>query len=309
MKPKITIFLLLILLLTPASFGQDINRNEPLKFLALGDSYTIGQSVPESKRWPVQLANILQAQGIATGEVRIIAQTGWRTDNLINAISNTTLKSDYNLVSLLIGVNNQYQGGSISTYSEEFEELLQTAIELAGNDKSNVMVVSIPDYAYTPFGNGSANISREIDQFNAVNKDITQRYGVAYHNITPISRRGLSEPELVASDGLHPSGEQYKLWAEKIAEELNISDDTALEEHHIQYRVNITNSYLIFNTPEVMDLKIYEISGKLVLHQKDLVPSLNHEINLTGLKTGVYVLKLENNKMDSISEKFIVSEQ
>lgn len=110
MNTKINTFIILGLLLTLASFSQEINRNEPLRFLALGDSYTIGQSVPESERWPVQLANVLQSQGIATEEVRIIAQTGWRTDNLKNAIVNANLKSDYNLVSLLIGVNNQYQG-------------------------------------------------------------------------------------------------------------------------------------------------------------------------------------------------------
>ncbi len=297
------------LLFTLASFSQEINRNEPLRFLALGDSYTIGQSVPESERWPVQLANLLQSHGIATEEVRIIAQTGWRTDNLKNAIVNANLQSDYNLVSLLIGVNNQYQGGSISTYSTEFEELLQTAIELAGNNKSNVMVVSIPDYAYTPFGNGSATISRQIDQFNAVNKNITDRYGVTYHNITPISRRGLAEPNLVASDGLHPSSGQYALWVNQIAAELNIRDDTSLKELHNLYNICISNNYLVFNSPTNLNMKIFEISGKLIFYKNNLAPSMNHEINLTGFRTGVYILKLETSNMAGISQKFIISEQ
>jgi len=309
MNTKINTFIILGLLLTLSSFGQEINRNEPLRFLALGDSYTIGQSVPENERWPVQLANVLQSQGITTEEVRIIAQTGWRTDNLRNAIVNANLKSDYNLVSLLIGVNNQYQGGSISTYSTEFEELLQTAIELAGNDKSNVMVISIPDYAYTPFGNGSATISRQIDQFNAVNKNITDRYGVAYHNITPISRRGLAEPNLVASDGLHPSGEQYTLWVNQVAAELTITDDTSLKELHNLYNIRISNNYLVFNSPTNLNMKIFEISGKLVFHKNNLPPSLNHEINLNGFRTGVYILKLETSNMSAISQKFIISEQ
>lgn len=309
MNAKINTFIILGLLLTLASFGQEINRNEPLRFLALGDSYTIGQSVPENERWPVQLANVLQSQSIATEEVRIIAQTGWRTDNLKNAIVNANLKSDYNLVSLLIGVNNQYQGGSISTYSTEFEELLQTAIELAGNNKSNVMVVSIPDYAYTPFGNGSATISRQIDQFNAVNKNITDRYGVTYHNITPISRRGLAEPNLVASDGLHPSGGQYALWVNQIAAELNITDDTSLKELHNLYNIRISNNYLVFNSPTNLNMKIFEISGKLIFHKNNLAPSLNHEINLTGFRSGVYILKLETSNMAGISQKFIIPEQ
>ena len=309
MNSKTLTIIILGLFVALASPGQNINRNEPLKYLALGDSYTIGQSVPESERWPVQLASVLQLQEVSIEEVRIIAQTGWRTDNLRNAIENANLNSAYNLVSLLIGVNNQYQGGSISTYSQEFEELLQTAIELAGNKKSNVLVVSIPDYAYTPFGNESATISREIDQFNAVNRNISERYGVAYHNITPISRRGLAEPDLVADDGLHPSGEQYKLWVNQIAGALNIQDDTNLEELQIRYNLNITNRNLIFNAPDVVDLKIYEISGKLVLHRKDLTPSINHKINLTGLKTGIYILNIGNDKTAGISQKFIISEQ
>ena len=146
-------------------------------------------------------------------EVKIIAQTGWTTGNLRQGIAQeTTLQSKYDLVSLLIGVNNQYQGGNVADYEVEFRQLLEQAINLAGNDASRVFVVSIPDYAFTPFGNGNTTISQEIDDFNAANKAITAQYNIQYFDITPISREGLNEPNLVASDGLHPSGEQYNKW-------------------------------------------------------------------------------------------------
>jgi len=184
-----------------------------LRYLALGDSYTIGESVEESQRWPVQLANAIAPGAKPT----IIATTGWRTDELMGAIQKSSLTSTYDLVSLLIGVNNQYQGRSVEAYKPEFEALLKKAIELAGNDKSKVFVVSIPDYGYTPFGKPKQpSISRDIDLFNAANKEITEKAGVHYINITDISRKGFDDPTLVASDGLHPSGEQYKQWVERI---------------------------------------------------------------------------------------------
>jgi lysophospholipase L1-like esterase len=187
--------------------------DDTLTYLALGDSYTIGESVPVDKRYPVQLADSLMPNETDDKEVRIIAQTGWRTDNLKNGIASATnLREEYDLVSLLIGVNNQFQGRSLEEYKVEFRELLEQAIDFAGDDKDRVFVVSIPDYAYTPFGNGNPNISQEIDDFNAANKAITDELEVQYFNITSISREGLSKPFLVANDGLHPSGEQYNRW-------------------------------------------------------------------------------------------------
>ncbi len=184
-----------------------------IKFLALGDSYTIGESVAENERWPNQLANKL---GIS--KPLIIATTGWRTDNLENAISIAKLKGEYDLVSLLIGVNNQYQGKPIDEYSLEFEMLLNTSIRLAKGKKENVFVVSIPDYGFTPFGlKNKDQISLEIDQFNEIAKKICYKVQVKYINITDISREGLSDPSLVAPDGLHPSGKMYSLWAKRIA--------------------------------------------------------------------------------------------
>lgn len=191
------------------------------KFLALGDSYTIGESVSENERWPVQLAKKLREKGQSIGEPLIIATTGWRTDDLMNAVNKAHLKNEYDLVSLLIGVNNQYQGKSSEEYVIEFEDLLKTAIQLAKGKKENVFVVSIPDYGYTPFGKPKqAEISKALDRFNEINKRITEKAGIKYINITDISRQGIQQPELVAEDGLHPSGKMYTLWVERIMMEL-----------------------------------------------------------------------------------------
>ena len=197
----------------------DIEPSPPLgktyTYLALGDSYTIGHSVDENERFPVQLSDSLKAVGFDLVETRIIAKTGWTTDELANGIAAATqLRDTYNIVSLLIGVNNQYRSRLVETYKPEFKELLNQAIEFAGGNKERVFVVSIPDYAFTPFGNGSTSISAGIDEYNTANKEITEAMGIAYFDITPISREGLEKPELVADDGLHPSGEQYRRWVQ-----------------------------------------------------------------------------------------------
>jgi lysophospholipase L1-like esterase len=197
--------------------AQQSNNVGKLKFLALGDSYTIGESVAVEERWPVQLAKALRKRGIDCSDPTIIATTGWRTDDLKNALEKAKLKPEYTLVALLIGVNNFYQGKSAESYAPEFEELLLTAIALAGGDKSRVFVVSIPDYGYTPFGKDKQKtISAGIDRYNAINKSITQKLGVKYIYITDISRKGLTDPNLVASDGLHPSGKMYSEWVDRM---------------------------------------------------------------------------------------------
>lgn len=205
--------------------AQKLIVREEVKLLALGDSYTIGESVASSSRWPIQLVDSLQKRGVDCLQPKIIATTGWRTDNLKNAISRTKFKKDeqYNLVSLLIGVNNYYQGKSVESYAPEFEDLLKTALQLAGGDKSSVFVLSIPDYGYTPFGKEKQQkISEGIDAYNAVNKSISDKYGVKYYNITDISRRGLDEPDLVAADGLHPSEKMYSQWVQLILSDINV---------------------------------------------------------------------------------------
>ncbi len=199
-----------------------IVEKKALTYLALGDSYTIGQSVEVEDRYPIQLETRLINDSINIDTTIIIAKTGWTTANLKNAIIDANITDTFDLVSLLIGVNNQYQGRPIEEYEIEFAELLQTAIDFAGGEKENVFVISIPDYAYTPFGNGSTTVSQKIDDFNLVNKTITDSVGISYFNITPISREGLDKPELVASDKLHPSGEQYSRWVELFYDEVKL---------------------------------------------------------------------------------------
>lgn len=187
-------------------------------YLALGDSYTIGASVTSDHSFPIQLKDRLE-QGLKVEvNTEIIAVTGWRTDNLLDAVNRGTLLPAYNLVSLLIGVNNQYQGKPFGLYIDEFPELLDRAIALAHDNPKNVVVVSIPDYAYTPFGEGrnTDKISKEINEYNAFAEAAALQKGVPFVNITDITRNGLSNPELVAGDGLHPSGETYKRFVDKL---------------------------------------------------------------------------------------------
>ena len=190
-----------------------------LSYLALGDSYTIGQSVDEDERWPVQLAKSLTLKGTEVAAPQIIARTGWTTDELkANIISEKIIKT-YDLVSLLIGVNNQYRGRSVDEFRIEFIDLLQNAIQFSGNQPKRVFVVSIPDWGVTPFGGKGQNksISEQIDLFNAVVKEESEKKGILFIDITPISREAINDGSLVAKDGLHPSGKMYRLWTEKIA--------------------------------------------------------------------------------------------
>ncbi|MBS1545082.1 MAG: SGNH/GDSL hydrolase family protein, partial [Bacteroidetes bacterium] len=169
-------YFLLFCLLIPGLLVQAQVNDNSIKFLALGDSYTIGESVPEPERWPEQLASELRNRGVKVEKPRIIAVTGWRTDQLKKAILDAQLKNEYGMVSLLIGVNNQYQGRTSASYAPEFEELLNMAVTLAQGRKENVFVVSIPDYGYTPFGKPKQeSISKAIDEFNAVNRSICQK--------------------------------------------------------------------------------------------------------------------------------------
>lgn len=199
----------------------DSMQNE-LSYLALGDSYTIGESVAEADRWPVQLAALLTKKGVAVAPPRIVARTGWTTDELKSQIIAEKITQTYNLVSLLIGVNNQYRGRSVEQFRTEFVDLLNTALKFADNNPSRVLVVSIPDWGFTPFGGNGMDkkISEQIDLFNAVKKVETQKKGVLFVDITPISRQALTDGSLIAKDKLHPSGKMYQLWVEKIAPEL-----------------------------------------------------------------------------------------
>ena len=186
-----------------------------LSYLALGDSYTIGEAIAAEGRWPVRLAASLRARGVPLAEPQILATTGWTTDELSTAMDGASFAPSYDLVSLLIGVNNQYRGRSADEYRQEFHRLLLRAIALAGGRPGRVLVLSIPDWGVTPFARDSgrdvARIAAELDDFNAVAREEAGRAGAAFVDIAPISR---NHPTLLANDGLHPSGAQYALWAE-----------------------------------------------------------------------------------------------
>lgn len=194
--------------------------NKPLTFLALGDSYTIGEAVEESQRWPNQLKVILSNKGYRFADIQIIATTGWTTDELNKAIDERSPEGLFDYVSLLIGVNNQYRGYPLEAYKLEFENLLKRAIGYANNNVKHVIVLSIPDWGVTPFAEGRdrEDIAQQINDFNAANKEISLRYGVHYIDITPGSRLAKTDITLVAADGLHPSGKMYGEWAAKVAE-------------------------------------------------------------------------------------------
>lgn len=193
-----------------------------VRYLALGDSYTIGESVDEPERWSMQLVSMIQsspqfAKSSAGGEVEvtIIARTGWTTDELWDGIQAREIGPPYDLVSLLIGVNNQYRGRGIEEYREQFVFLLNKSVEYAGGDANRVIVLSIPDWGVTPFAGSrdSKKIAEEIDQFNTVNREETEKAGAHFVDITPISREAANDPSLIAGDGLHPSGKMYAEWA------------------------------------------------------------------------------------------------
>lgn len=184
------------------------------RFLALGDSYTIGESVAPAERWPVQLVARLRADGVAIAEPHIIARTGWTTNELDAAIDAAKPQGPYDLVSLLAGVNDQYRGGEAEAYRGAFRDLLRRAIDFAGGHPGRVIVVSIPDWGVTPFAatRDRAAITAAIDRFNAVNRDEAVKAGVRYVDVTAISRRAAQDSTLLAPDGLHPSGSMYSEW-------------------------------------------------------------------------------------------------
>ncbi len=195
-----------------------------MRYLALGDSYTIGEALNVEDSWPMQWAHALRANGIDVADPGIIAKTGWATDELSDALdeaeSNSTIRPPYDLVSLLIGVNNQYRGRSAENYREEFSGLLKRAIAYAGNKNSHVFIVSIPDWGITEFGQKSgrdlAQIARELDTYNQINREVSKQAGVHWVDISKVTREVGADPEFYAEDGLHPSRALYALWVKEL---------------------------------------------------------------------------------------------
>ena len=187
-----------------------------LRYLALGDSYTIGEAVDDAGRWPMQLARLLRMEGILLGDPRIIATTGWTTDELDAAITAAEPLGEYDFVTLLIGVNNQYRGRDVEEYRTQFAALLWRAIGFARNRPDRVLVLSIPDWGVTPFaaqsGRDLAQIARELDAYNLAAREVCAQRGVAFVDITPVSRARGGEAAMLADDGLHPSAAMYTEW-------------------------------------------------------------------------------------------------
>ncbi|TKC00987.1 SGNH/GDSL hydrolase family protein [Pedobacter cryophilus] len=199
---------------------KPISSVKTYTYLALGDSYTIGEAVMQNESFPYQLAQVLKTDSSAVEEPKIIAKTGWTTDELIQNIKATPLNPKYDFVTLLIGVNNQYRNYDIEIYRKEFAALLQTAINYAGGKPERVFVISIPDWGVTTFAKNSGRsitqIAKEIDAYNAINKEETGKMQANYLDITPISREAATNISLIASDGLHPSAQMYMRWVEKL---------------------------------------------------------------------------------------------
>jgi lysophospholipase L1-like esterase len=192
-------------------------RESPYSFIALGDSYTIGQGVNEDERWPNQFVDVAYENGIDFDQPMIIAETGWKTYDLFNAINRTSFSKKYDYISLLIGVNNQFNSRPIDEFEEDLDKLMDEMKRIKKNDGS-IIIISIPDWGYTPFGESSdmSDISEQINLFNNSLRKFATTNGLKYVDVTEISRRGIKEPDLITNDNLHPSGTMYLEWAKKI---------------------------------------------------------------------------------------------
>lgn len=316
-RRKIHILLSTIAFILPSLLvAQTLQLKPPVRFLALGDSYTIGHSVPANERWPIQLRDSLESRGIDVRETNVIATTGWRTDNLLDAISDKKLdRENYNLVSLLIGVNDQYQRRPIAHYEPLFRQLLDSCLRYAAFDTSSVFIVSIPDYAYTPFGQRSVNpnqISLQLNEYNAINKRVAEEYGVQYFDITPISREGLDETDLVAPDELHPSGYQYTLWVREILDYLDGSSLTSTRDNKLANELKIyplpARQMIRVEGLEEMafdQIRVLDVKGQI---QKigDLSGRQDMEIDISQLNAGTYFLQVFQKNLLVAKGRFVV---
>ncbi len=195
-----------------------ILHNNMFRYLALGDSYTIGEQVLLTESFPYQVVQLARRKGLALAAPEIIARTGWTTDELQAAMKSYQFQNPYDFVSLLIGVNNQYRGRTAEEYTIQFKQLLDQAIELAGGIRQRVVVLSIPDWGVTPFATGRnrEQITAAIDHFNAINQQLASEQAVGYLNITPGTREAALDSSLLAADGLHPSPKEYRRWAKRL---------------------------------------------------------------------------------------------
>jgi lysophospholipase L1-like esterase len=232
-KSIINYIILLIVLLgvyacqerSDALFNQissELVYSDSISILALGDSYTFGISVSEDERWPNQLADTLELYDIPVRGVDILAQNGWTSTSLLSAMKQAGIKKTYDLVGILIGVNDQVQRRSRVEYENNLKEIVSYALNLADNDINRLFILSIPDYTATPFGNeiGTSTTDREIAEFNRINKAIADQRAIKYFNITPLSKKAADRDDLVAPDELHFSGKMYALWVDYIKQDI-----------------------------------------------------------------------------------------
>jgi lysophospholipase L1-like esterase len=215
------LYLLVIFIVAMKQPNHDLSPSaKRYTYLALGDSYTIGEKVEAKDNFPNQVVARLNEKDVIFRQPKILAQTGWTTDELQAGITKAKLRSQYDFVTLLIGVNNQYRGKKVVDYIPEFESLLKQAIQFAGGDTSHVIVLSIPDWGVTPFAEGRdrTQIAKEIDEYNAASELIAAKYKVLYINITKSTRKAAEDASLLTGDGLHPSGKEYAIWAKEVAD-------------------------------------------------------------------------------------------
>lgn len=202
--------------------NSNISEEMDYSFLALGDSYTIGEGLEVEQSWPFQLTDRLRERGYKVAPPKIVARTGWTSRDLIRNIdAEIGVHRDFHLVSILIGVNNQYQGKPRTEFEEDLREIFRKAISHSKTRERGVFALSIPDYSVTPFGEDNAEITTlEIDRFNDTVRRIAEEFEVDFYNITPSSREALTNRELIASDSLHPSALMYRFWVDDIVEEV-----------------------------------------------------------------------------------------
>lgn len=255
-----------------------------ISFLALGDSYTIGQSVDSVESWPVQLVDELRGQGKQIDSIDIRATTGWTTTALLTSLRVQPIQGQFNTVSLLIGVNNFFQGRPEIMYIQEFQELLDSAVKYCTDGKQGVFVVSIPDYGYSPFGeNDQVRISQLTDRYNFIGDSICSANNIEFINITDLSRGWTNDPELIAEDGLHPSGKQYSMWVKRISSEKSANISTLFKgtNEHPPLKLLTENHWKFLASAT---LQIYNWNGQLFFQQNVQEGEI---VNFSALQAGV----------------------
>jgi lysophospholipase L1-like esterase len=220
---RISHFVFLVVTLS-SIFNTLKSQSQSMTYLALGDSYTVGEAVPLENSWPHKLVYQLQSDGFDVQEPKIIAITGWRTDELIAAVKDQKkdLDKHYDIVSLLIGVNNQYQKKNISKYKREFKKLIKIGLSKSKYGAEGVFIVSIPDYGVSDFAKEEKleHVAKEVAKYNKVAAKIAMKYGITFYDITPVSKTTEGDQSMFAEDKLHPSAKQYQLWLDIFYEEV-----------------------------------------------------------------------------------------